>query len=180
MSKAHRLLRAARSLHLYIGVFIAPAVVFFAFTGALQTFSLHETTQGRDYTPPKWIAVLAQIHKKQTDVVPARKLKAATPDAAADHEPHHDKPRHNAQADPTREASASAQPAQNTAKPPAQPPQETKTHLPLKIFFLLVSLGLFTSTLTGIYMSYKYSRRKLLMTGLLIAGIVLPLALLPF
>ena len=73
MSSAHKLLRFLRLIHLYIGVFIAPALIFFAFTGALQTFSLHETTRGSNYKPPAWAVVLAQIHKKQTPVVPVRK-----------------------------------------------------------------------------------------------------------
>ena len=46
--------------------------------------------------------------------------------------------------------------------------------MPLKIFFLLVAIGLFTSTLTGLYMSYKYIRNRMLVTALLIAGIVIP------
>lgn len=50
----------------------------------------------------------------------------------------------------------------------------------MKIFFLVVSVGLFLSTLTGIYMAYKYSRSKLLISGLLLAGAGLPLLLLPF
>jgi len=50
----------------------------------------------------------------------------------------------------------------------------------MKIFFLIVSVGLFLSTLTGIYMAYKYSHNKWLINGLLAAGIVIPLLLLPF
>ena len=49
--------------------------------------------------------------------------------------------------------------------------------LPLKIFFLLVSVGLFISTFSGLYMSYKYSRSKLLVGILLLAGIVVPIVL---
>jgi hypothetical protein len=49
----------------------------------------------------------------------------------------------------------------------------------MKIFFLIVSIGLFLSTVTGIYMSYKYTRRAWLITALLIAGVALPLLLLP-
>jgi hypothetical protein len=50
----------------------------------------------------------------------------------------------------------------------------------MKIFFLLVTLGLSSSTLTGIYMAYKYNRSKVLVTVLLLAGVLVPLALLPF
>ena len=154
MSNPHTLLKFLRQVHLYIGVFISPMLLFFALTGALQTFSLHETTAGSSYKPPTWIMTLAQIHKKQTDVVPSRKPKPADakPDAAKG-----DKPA----------------PAQTPA--PVQ-----KSHLAMKIFFLLVALGLFTSTLTGIYMAYKFNRSRLLVTGLLVAGIVVPLVLLKF
>src|SRR5277367_2615131 len=82
MSSSHTLLKYLRLIHLYIGVFIAPAILFFAFTGALQTFSLHETTRGSDYKPPAWAVTLAQIHKKQTPIVPVRK--APTPDKPID------------------------------------------------------------------------------------------------
>src|SRR5271154_776001 len=73
MSSSHTLLKYFRLIHLYLGVFITPALLFFAFTGALQTFSLHETTRGSGYKPPAWAVLLAQIHKKQTPIVPVRK-----------------------------------------------------------------------------------------------------------
>ena len=63
--------------------------------------------------------------------------------------------------------------------PDAQAPKPL-SHLPMKIFFLLVSVGLFLSTVTGIYMAYRYSHGKLLISGLLAAGIVIPLLLLAF
>jgi magnesium-transporting ATPase (P-type) len=47
----------------------------------------------------------------------------------------------------------------------------------LKIFFLVVSAGLLCSTITGLYMSYKYSRNKVLLAILFIAGIVVPISL---
>ena len=144
------LLHYARYTHLYLGVFIAPALLFFAFTGALQTLSLHETTRGSSYKPPAWIATLAQIHKKQTTTVPMHK----TPP-----------------------------PATQTASPKgdiALPAHTAKTRhpLPLKLFFLVVSIGLFLSTLTGLYMSYRYSRNRRLITAILLAGVLLPMALL--
>jgi hypothetical protein len=70
---------------------------------------------------------------------------------------------------------ASKAPAVPTPSAPA-----SKSHLPMKIFFLLVSLGLFTSTLTGLYMAYKYNQNKLVVSGVLVAGVAIPLLLLPF
>jgi hypothetical protein len=155
MSSSHKILKVARQVHLYIGIFISPAILFFALTGALQTFSLHETTRGSDYKPPTLIVTLGQLHKKQTTTIPIRKQRPADtrPDS-----PKPDKPA--------------------AAPPSPEPPQ--KSHLPMKIFFLLVAIGLFTSTLTGVYMSYKFVRNKLVVTALLLAGIVIPLLLLRF
>jgi hypothetical protein len=163
-STSHALLRFFRILHLYIGIFISPALFFFAFTGALQTFSLHETTQGSSYKPPKWIVTLAQIHKKQTTEVPARRARPAFAEGLGGIR------------------GGGGQPAGqgDTVKAPVAPPQpKPKSHLPMKIFFLLVSLGLFTSTLTGMYMAYRYRRNKLVVTAVLVAGIAVPLVLLP-
>jgi hypothetical protein len=153
MSTSHAVLKFVRNTHLYLGIFLAPALLFFAFTGALQTFSLHETTQGSSYKPPAWIVTLGQIHKKQTSVVPGRKVK---PDAAA------------------AGAKGDRAPAGEGAQAKA------KSHLPLKIFFLLVAFGLFTSTLSGIYMAYRFTRNKWVVTGLLVGGVVVPLFLLRF
>lgn len=50
----------------------------------------------------------------------------------------------------------------------------THKPLPLKVFFLAISAGLFASTLTGLYMSYKYCLRNLITAGLLLCGIVIP------
>ena len=74
MTLSRAFLKYTRVTHLYLGVFTAPALLFFAFTGALQTFSLHETTHSSNYKPPAWAVTLAQIHKKQTSVVPVRKF----------------------------------------------------------------------------------------------------------
>ncbi len=164
MTLSRAFLKYTRVTHLYLGVFIAPALLFFAFTGALQTFSLHETTRGSNYKPPAWAVTLAQIHKKQTSVVPVRKL------------PPPEKPSDKTAAAPS--TPASAPPAGASVPSPASTPAP-KPHnaMPLKIFFLIVSIGLFVSTLSGLYMSYKYIHNKILITVTLIAGIVLPVIL---
>ncbi len=168
MSSSHRFLKYFRLIHLYTGVFIAPALLFFAFTGALQTFSLHETTRGSSYKPPAWAVTLGQIHKKQTPVVPVRK--PPPPDKQAD-----------------KGTPEKAQPSTTSQPAPVEAPKPTgeaasKSHnpLPLKCFFLLVSIGLFVSTLTGLYMSYKYLRNRRLITVILLCGIVFPVLLTVF
>jgi hypothetical protein len=165
MTQSRAFLKYTRLTHLYFGVFIAPALIFFAFTGALQTFSLHETTRGSSYKPPAWATTLAQIHKKQTPIVPVRK--SPPPERSSDR---------------AFAAPAPAAPAQSGTPTPAPSPAPTpapRTHnaIPLKIFFLVVSIGLFVSTLSGLYMSYKYVRNKVLITVTLIAGTVLPVIL---
>jgi hypothetical protein len=150
MASSHKILKVLRQIHLYIGAFLSPAILFFALTGALQTFSLHETSRGSDYKPPTWIVTLSQLHKHQTPTLPVRKPRPAS-----------EAPKH----------------ADAAPQPPAPP---EKTHLPMKIFFLLVAIGLFTSTLTGIYMSYKFTRNRIVVTALLFAGIIVPLILLRF
>ncbi len=162
MSSSHALLKYLRLIHLYLGVFLAPAILFFAFTGALQTFSLHETTRGSSYKPPAWAVVLGQIHKKQTPIVPVRK--APAPDRPAD----------KAEKAASPSTNQSATPAAPKADAPAPKPHNA---LPLKLFFLLVAIGLFISTLSGLYMSYKYIRNRKLITANLLAGIVFPILL---
>ena len=176
MSSSHTLLKYTRLVHLYLGVFIAPALLFFAFTGALQTFSLHETTRGSSYKPPAWAVTLGQIHKKQTTIVPVRKF--PPPDRGADRST--DRPSNkSADAQPEKSPSATT-PAQSSSPQSNTPAPKPHNTLPLKIFFLLVSIGLFISTISGIYMSYKYIRRRGLISILLIAGVVLPVLLTVF
>jgi hypothetical protein len=148
MSASHTFLKLARQLHLYIGVFIAPAVLFFAFTGGLQVFGLHETSRSSDYRPPAWLAIAGQLHKKQTDVLPVRKPRP--PEAAPS--------------------------SSNPVKPDA-PAAPVRHPLPLKIFSAFVSFGLFVSTLLGLYMAYRYTRKHLLISALLILGTVVPVVL---
>jgi hypothetical protein len=169
MPTSASVLKFFRLTHRSIGIFIAPALLFFAFTGAMQTAGLHEAIPGSNYKSAAWIMKLAQLHKKQTVELPVRKPKpAAAPDAIKA-----DKAQGSAEA-------VKVPKAPDASAVPAGPAPKPKGHVPMKAFFLLVSLGLFVSTLTGIYMSYKYGGSKIVVTVLLLAGIVVPLALLPF
>lgn len=168
MSASHTFLKIARQIHLYVGVFIAPALLFFALTGGLQVFSLHETTRGSDYKPPAWLVTLAQLHKKQTTNVPMRKPRPVEADS-------HPPAAATSAAGPGANAMAAA-PVKPDIKPD-MPRADTKHPLPLKIFSALVALGLFVSTLIGLYMAYRYTRRPVLVSLLLLAGTVLPIVL---
>lgn len=159
MSVHHRFLKACRQLHLYLGAFTAPALLFFAITGGLQTFGLHETARGSSYAPPKWLAVAAQLHKKQDMDVPARKLRP-----------------------PAAPAAPAAQATAATPTPAARPAAETTAPrrgnpLPLKIFVALVALSLALSTLTGLYMAWRYTRHAGRLVAVFLAGIAVPILL---
>jgi hypothetical protein len=162
-------LRLFRRTHLYFGLFISPALLFFAFTGAVQTLSLHEAA-GSSYKPPAILAELGQLHKKQTTVMPVRKPQ----EGGANHDGGQVQasgPKHGA-VQPGAGQAGAAQPQ------PVTLAGKQKQHLPVKIFFLVVAVGLLTSTVTGIYMSYKYERSRVAVTATLIAGVVVPLLLL--
>lgn len=158
-------LKKVRLAHLYLGVFVAPAVLFFAFTGALQTFSFHETTPGSSYQPPRLFVVLGQIHKKQTPVIPVRKPGPPPqgPNSQADHHAPGDQP-----------SARGLSPAAPNAPRPAPESAPKHNPLPLKIFFLLVAISLCLSTFTGISMAYFYARNKRAITTLLVLGTVIP------
>jgi magnesium-transporting ATPase (P-type) len=147
-------------------VFSAPALLFFAFSGALQTFSLHKA-KGSDYKPANWIVVMGELHKNQTTQLPTRKAQPGTASA------------------PTKAARSTAfEPGSNSDAAELVAPSTTssdlprKRHpLPLKIFVVIVSLGFFSSVFTGVYMSYKYNRNRTFVTGVLLAGLVIPILL---
>lgn len=162
------LLKLSRQVHLYFGLLISPALIFFAFTGCYQTLGLHEGSA--NYKPPVILASLAQIHKKQTYLLPVRRSpEGARPQSSSSPVnvpgPDGQQPtRHHADSSPQApsgaqgdrpDKSAAGVPARlpgSDARPAQQPltlQAKQKQHLPLKVFFVLVSLGLFTSTITG-------------------------------
>jgi hypothetical protein len=174
MFTGHRLLKWIRQIHLYLGVFTAPMLLFFAFTGGMQTFSLHETTRGSSYAPPAWLATLAQLHKKQTIVMPPRW-------------PHPSEAVMRGKDSTVAGASAASSPANaasdaRTTPTPGAPADNAgarpkKNLLPMKLFFALVALSLMLSTLTGLYMAYRFTRHGKRIAVVLLAGIIVPLLL---
>ena len=58
-------IKVMRNIHLYLGVFFAPLLVFFLVSGCWQTFNLHESTKSGSYTAPKIIKALSSVHKDQ-------------------------------------------------------------------------------------------------------------------
>lgn len=145
-------LKALRLIHHYVGVFFAPTILFFSITGGLQMFGLHETSRGSSYVPSAILVHLSQLHKKGTLYLPPRKIASSA------------------------SAKAAATPKDGTAKPPAPPlTSPAPNPLPMKIFFAATALALVLSTCTGLWMSWKYARRKAIVAGVLLAGIACPL-----
>ncbi len=158
MTSASRL-KALRLTHSYIGVFFAPTILFFAITGGLQMFGLHETSRGSSYVPPAILVHLSQLHKKGTLYLPPRRT--APPASAKADGPKLDAPKPDT---PKAPLPAPSSPAPNP--------------LPMKVFFSATALALVISTCTGLFMSWKYARRKAVVGGVFLAGVVCPLLLL--
>jgi hypothetical protein len=136
--------------HSYIGLFIAPSVLFFALTGAMQLFSLHEAHG--TYQPPAVVEKLSSVHKDQ--VFEFGDHHGQQPEAAphADVAPHADA---DEQADKTG----------------------SQTVL-LKVFFLLIAICLAVSTVLGLWMGLTLMRRKPLAWLLVACGTLIPVVLL--
>jgi hypothetical protein len=63
-------MRKLRQFHLYIGVFFAPAILFFAISGGLQTFRLQQASGWDGAPPPQWMAWMGSVHIDQRKLVP--------------------------------------------------------------------------------------------------------------
>lgn len=75
-------LRLVRQLHNWVALFIAPSLIFFALTGMVQLFGLHEAEGG--YKPLPVIEKLGQVHIHQKYALrPARRPAAAPAQPAA-------------------------------------------------------------------------------------------------
>jgi hypothetical protein len=174
-----------RTLHTYVGMLIAPSVLFFACTGIIQIFSLHEAHGG--YTPPPIVVKLSSVHKDQVFRVPHKAGagaagKAHKPKTAEAPRPSADDSRQivatNAAStsSPASNATAPA-PTPSAAKPPAAD-HGPKLAVPLlKWFFTLVALGLIGSTLVGVWMAWQAPLRRRNNMILLAIGVVIPIVL---
>ena len=142
-----------RRWHFYVGMFIAPSVLFFALTGAAQLFSLHEAHG--DYAPPPIVEELSSVHKDQVFALG-----------------HHHAP-------PPAQTVGSSGAGPKAAPPPHDDDDKPATPtLMLKIFFLTVAAGLTASTLLGVWMGLSRPRDRRAALALLIAGAAIPVVLL--
>jgi len=145
-------LKVIRQFHRYVGLFFAPTILFFSITGGLQMFSFHETSRGSSYVPPAILMHLAQLHKKGTLDIPAAKM--------------------------AQKAAAKADSAKTgIAKAETKDPASSRNPIAMKLFFAATALALALSTITGIVMCWKFSRRKSLVLVILFLGMVIPVLL---
>ncbi|MDR3510914.1 MAG: hypothetical protein P4L73_04725 [Caulobacteraceae bacterium] len=148
------LLMQIRTWHTYLGMLIAPAVIFFAATGLLQVYSLHEAHPG--YTPPPLVEKLGMVHKNQRFALG----------------------RHG----PPPSAALAAGPSAGQARPADGPPtgraraSNPATGL-LKAFFAAVSVALIFSTGTGVWMALRQPLRRRTYILLLSVGALVPVVL---
>jgi hypothetical protein len=139
-----------RTWHTYLGILIAPSVLFFAITGAFQLFTLHEAHG--TYEPPPLLEKLSALHKDQ--VLGEKEQPEAEPPktgaAPSDHEPSSPRDDHEKKSSPST--------------------------LLLKWYFLVVALALTTSTLFGLWMGLTHIKHKRTGWWLLGVGFVFPVA----
>jgi len=141
-----------RQWHAYLGLFIAPSVLFFSLTGVIQIFNLHEAHGG--YHPAVLLEKLSAVHKDQVFEEP------------------HDQSSSDHDAAPAASGGAGDQPATDDDEK-----QSVSTYV-LKWFFTLVAVGLMASTVIGIWMGTTQIRRKGFAWALLIVGALVPIGLL--
>jgi hypothetical protein len=146
---------SVRRWHSYIGLFMAPSVLFFAITGAVQIFSLHEAHG--TYRPAAIVEKLSSVHKDQVFKLGHHQA-PPEPDAAA----------------PKLRASS--------APPPAAEDDDklAGATLALKVFFLLIAACLTVSTGLGLWMGFTQTRRRRTAWLLVLAGVLIPAGLLLF
>lgn len=154
-------LKQARQWHLYLGTFFAPSILFFALTGALQLFGLHEGHPGDAYQPPAWLAKLGSLHKNQT----VAERRGPPPGSAG------------GQMRSPEARNEGSKPAQGDGPRRNEGRQQSRFTLALKWFFLAASMGLVFTTALGIYMAFKFNRSPALIWGLLAGGTAIPAAL---
>jgi hypothetical protein len=138
-----------RQLHVYLSVFVAPSLIFFAATGALQTFRIPD-----DKAAPVLLQKLARVHK---DDVFAPKPARKPPPAAAN------RPR----------------PSPPPPPPPAPAPEPAKRSTQmLKWFFSLVSVAVIVTSLLGLWMALVQHRRRVLLWVVFLGGTAAPILIL--
>jgi len=63
-------MRKLRQFHFYLGIFFAPLIFFFALSGTLQVFKLHESYRAVPGQQGDWVAWFGSFHKEQAWIEP--------------------------------------------------------------------------------------------------------------
>lgn len=151
--------RLLRDLHTYLAVFFAPTILFFALTGSLQVFGLHE---GHDngYTPPAFVEKLSQVHI---------------------HMRYEMKPRRPEPVKSTiSQAAKPSEPSPVKAAEPAKPKAKRGPSVATKAFFGAAAIGLTLASLLGLWIGLTQGRLRKVSAILAVLGAALPFALVLF
>lgn len=141
-----------RDLHLYFSVLAAPSLLFFAITGGIQLFGLHESHASSGYKPPAIIEKLGELHKNQVFGLKPRR------------------------APPAAKPADKSEAAKLAAKPPAKKATPVAVTV-LKWVSLAVVVSLVSSACLGLWMGLTQGRNRRLALILLVVGVILPVIL---
>jgi hypothetical protein len=158
-----------RQIHAYLSVFVAPTILFFAFTGVLQLYGLHEAHGG--YHPPALIEKLGRVHKDQSFTLGRA---------------HHESPSAAVKTSATGPATARGEgdwvkPLATTdhkAKDSRSAPAENFRTQALKALFCAAAVMLMVSVLLGVWMAFTQNRRKAVLLVIFLLGAAAPVAIL--
>jgi len=151
--------RLLRDLHTYLAVFFAPTILFYALTGSLQVFGLHES-RDKGFQPPAFVEKLSQVHIHMRYQLKPRKLEPAK--AAVTQAPQ------RAEATPVKVVE------------PAKPKAKRGPSLATKAFLGAVGIGLTLASLLGLWIGLTQGRLRKVSAILAVLGTILPIALVMF
>ncbi|HEY4050009.1 MAG TPA: hypothetical protein VGM27_24370, partial [Acidobacteriaceae bacterium] len=142
------IIKTIKITHRYLGLFFAPAILFFAFSGAILVLGWHQTSRSSNYLPARWIEETAQIHKKQTLALPTPKPQKPITETGDDR----------------------PIPAKKVSKTPA-------SKVVLQCFLVAMSVALIVTTFLGIIMALLYGGDWRIATVTVLLGILFPIAM---
>lgn len=144
-------MRLVRQAHLWLSVFFAPSIVFFAISGLVLLMGWHDGA-----APSKMAVTLAQVHRAQTTAAPPARPRPPQVDARRRPD--------NLGVD----RAAAARPA---------PPPRPHRSAPLTAFFVAMTLTLVMSTALGVAIAWSFRAQRRAVLATLAAGAVIPLVL---
>ena len=68
-------MRKLRRVHLYLGLALAPLLIFFSLSGAWQSLNLHKDRKDGSYKAPAVLAELSRVHTRQRLILDSRDQK---------------------------------------------------------------------------------------------------------